>query len=639
MRDPADAATEIAPGLRESHPDRDRNAAISRAVFDALDGTGDPLAIHHTVQVTSFGGSGTTALCEHLAEAGVDLPGTPGYFPFKHQRVPPDTAQVPDGYTAVYLVGDPRDAIVSIFRRGFQIGHYIAMRMALPSERVESHLSTLEAFLDAGTDEFALESHFEAWTDAHDRGYAILVVRLDKLSEGWPALVERLPIPRDTPPPPTVTRSSDWRSLPSQMRKRVDEMYGALAARVESLAPVHIVGSALHSTSTSPPTSPYPSSETEPLGAGRRPPRRRQPFSVTFLVPTTKRPIGGVMALFEFANALCRRGHQVNIVHLRTIKGHIDNVADIDWVQLDPRLRHHLIDTVTAGTLPEADFVELTGLVYFTDSDLLRSITSDPRSPVGRPFVFVQGWGLFPEAVELRALAVAGPKLCVARWLLDVASAHGVPQAELAHVPYGLRHEKYRTLTPIDSRPMQVSMLYSVHGLKGSADGIAALSEVQSRVPGTRVVLFGNQDPIHAMPADFVYLRNPPQQVLVDSVYNRSRVFLAPSVAEGFGCCPVEAMACGAALVTTSNGGSDDYAVADENALVCEPRDVTAMAANVERLLLDDDLCTTLARRGSESVARFDWDRSGAILEEVLHRYAVGAGLFGVDATDGTPRP
>ena len=67
--------------------------------------------VHHRVQVTSFGGSGTTALADHLLAAGVDLPKTPGFFPFKHQRVPPPGSAVPTGFRVVYPFGDPRNAV------------------------------------------------------------------------------------------------------------------------------------------------------------------------------------------------------------------------------------------------------------------------------------------------------------------------------------------------------------------------------------------------------------------------------------------------------------------------------------------------------------------------------------------------
>jgi glycosyltransferase involved in cell wall biosynthesis len=125
------------------------------------------------------------------------------------------------------------------------------------------------------------------------------------------------------------------------------------------------------------------------------------------------------------------------------------------------------------------------------------------------------------------------------------------------------------------------------------------------------------------MPPWMTVLTDPPQESIVNEIYNRSRVFLCASRHEGFGFPSVEAMACGAALVTTANGASADYAIDGETALVCEPEDVTAMADSIERLLRDDELRLGLAKRGGEFVRRhFDWDRSAEMLESFLNDYA-----------------
>src|ERR1700748_263720 len=69
----------------DAPPDvRALNAAVGKKFFDELTASPAAMTIRHTVQITSFGGSGTTALCNFLAEAGVDVPLTPGQFPFKH---------------------------------------------------------------------------------------------------------------------------------------------------------------------------------------------------------------------------------------------------------------------------------------------------------------------------------------------------------------------------------------------------------------------------------------------------------------------------------------------------------------------------------------------------------------------------
>lgn len=608
----------------ERHPERSRNRAISFAILDryAADPDGrmmlTPAPVVHTRQLTSFGGSGTTALGDHLLAAGVDLPATPGQFPFKHQRTPPASAAVPSGFRALYLVGDPRDAVMSVFRRGFQDGHYVGMHGRRPDVATEARFAGLDTFLAAGIDDFAIADHVEQWLGASDRSYPIMVVRFDRLAEAWPRIRDFFGLPGDDRGLPTRARASDWRALPRAARQRIDRMYGELARRVDALPAVTIIGGGHTDTG---PDQPRHRQRSAPAAG-------HDPLRVSFVVPSARRPIGGVMSMFEYANALARRGHEVNLVHVPTIAGHIESREDLNWFDFDPRVRHHVQTELDVDALPPADFVELSGIRFFTGLDFVAGAA--PRSNAGLPFVFLQAWNIFPETVDRHALATPGPKLCVARWLLDVARANGVPEQEIAHVPYGLRHDKYRVVLPVRDRRPVVSMLYSVHALKGAGDGIAALARVKAARPEVRVVLFANQPPIHEIPAGFEFHVNPPQDQLVEHIYNETQVFLAPSVLEGFGFCPVEAMACGAALVTTANGGSDDYAD-ESHAIVVPPRDVDGMAAGILALLSDAERRVRYAERGRAVVRdRFDWDRSGEILEAVLCRYRADPRAHGV---------
>jgi glycosyltransferase involved in cell wall biosynthesis len=352
---------------------------------------------------------------------------------------------------------------------------------------------------------------------------------------------------------------------------------------------------------------------------------------ITFLVLTSPNPIGGALALYEFANGMKRRGHSVNVVHMGLTEP-IAGLGDLPWASFEDGIDHRFLpahrpilritsedgnqhvfpgDRSAADCLPEADFIA----VY--DEQL------SPRH--GLPFLFVQGYQTLFPAVEEAVFQVPCPKVCIARWLVEVGIQKGVPADELPFVPYGLKHDKYRLVSPIEERAPLVSMAYHSHPQKASAEGLAALSEVKRRVPEAEALVFSRLAPAHDTATWMTVVVNPPQQQIVNEIYNRSRIFLCASRVEGFGLPSIEAMACGAALVTTSNGGSDDYAFHGETALVCEPDDVMGMADHVERLLRDDALRIRLAKQGMEYVRRtYDWDASAEQLETFLDAYAAG---------------
>ena len=116
--------------------------------------------------------------------------------------------------------------------------------------------------------------------------------------------------------------------------------------------------------------------------------------------------------------------------------------------------------------------------------------------------------------------------------------------------------------------------------------------------------------------------------MIVNDIYNRSRIFLNPSLVEGFGLPSIEAMACGCALVTAANGGSEDFAMDGDTAAVCGSNDPEELAEHIGELLRDDAERLRLASAGQEFVRRFDWDESAGRLEALLAAYAADPGRF-----------
>jgi glycosyltransferase involved in cell wall biosynthesis len=333
---------------------------------------------------------------------------------------------------------------------------------------------------------------------------------------------------------------------------------------------------------------------------------------VTFLTFTRREPVGGAITTYEFANALRRRGHAVNLVHYTYQQGRpYRHVDEIDWARFEDGIEHRFTNPHEPLDLPDADFHSPPHLPPGTTV----------RRP-GLPFDVLQGYQMvFPRSFEEDLMRYPCPKVCVARWLLELARRLGIPDHQLAHIPNGIDHGKYRVVTAIEDRPMQVSMLYRHHARKGPRFGLDALAALKQRVPEARIVVFSPIPLSHDVPDGTIVYTNPSQDVIVNEIYNQSRVFLCSSVIEGFGLMSVEAMACGAALVTTDNGGSQDYAIDGETALVCAPKDSGALADRMEALLRDDERRIGLAEKGSEYVRRFDWDRSGEQLEAFFRTY------------------
>jgi glycosyltransferase involved in cell wall biosynthesis len=327
---------------------------------------------------------------------------------------------------------------------------------------------------------------------------------------------------------------------------------------------------------------------------------------VTFQWPTTHHRAGGVVALYEFANGLARRGHEVHFVHGPAWPDLISS-ADELWHPFEPSVVHHVVQRLDDPSLPEAD-------VVFCLSAPAR---------LGQPAVVMQGFRMLPLEMERTAFRTPGLKVCVARWLLDVGAGFGVPAEQLHYVPMGMDHELFSVRTPADDRPYDVALWCNPHPTKGWLLGLEAIEQARRRVPDLRTIVFAAAppDPPLDLGEGYDLVVGLDQRRLADEVFNASRVFVQSSFREGFGYTAVEAMACGAALVTTDNGGSRDYAVAGETALVTAPGDVEAMAECLVMLLTDHAERRRIAHAGERYVRRFDWDVGAELLEEVLLRY------------------
>lgn len=98
----------------------------------------------------------------------------------------------------------------------------------------------------------------------------------------------------------------------------------------------------------------------------------------------------------------------------------------------------------------------------------------------------------------------------------------------------------------------------------------------------------------------------PESEAEMAEFYNRCDIFVFPSLSEGFGLPPLEAMACGCAVVTTECGGVADFARHEVNCLTVPPGDPGALARAIWRLFGDPSLRARLAEQGVKTAQEFD---------------------------------
>jgi glycosyltransferase involved in cell wall biosynthesis len=116
---------------------------------------------------------------------------------------------------------------------------------------------------------------------------------------------------------------------------------------------------------------------------------------------------------------------------------------------------------------------------------------------------------------------------------------------------------------------------------------------------------------------EVVYLGRIPDDDL-PVLYSLCDVFVFPSLYEGFGLPPLEAMACGTPVIC-SNSSSLPEVVGDAGILV-SAEDVDGLADAMGALLNDPDRRAMLAQRALERAHRFTWEAAAERMLNIYHR-------------------
>jgi glycosyltransferase involved in cell wall biosynthesis len=104
--------------------------------------------------------------------------------------------------------------------------------------------------------------------------------------------------------------------------------------------------------------------------------------------------------------------------------------------------------------------------------------------------------------------------------------------------------------------------------------------------------------------------------------YSRASAFLFPSLYEGFGLPPLEAMAHGTPVLTSSASSLPE--VFAQAAMLVNPENIFEIARGIRQILTEDVLREALIRRGYELVQRYSWERSAEQVRDVYRAVVAG---------------
>ena len=297
-------------------------------------------------------------------------------------------------------------------------------------------------------------------------------------------------------------------------------------------------------------------------------------MKVTFLMPGyIWGPSGGYKVVYEYANQLAIRGHSVVVVHPRCLEGPatpptgglywrarkmLGDLRDLaitpglDWYEIDNRVELRFTPSSSERYIPEADAIFAT--TWLTVQPVLNCTPEK-----GTKCYLIQGYETYhgPKDGVDATWRSSIHKVVVSQWLLELG--HRMGCEDITRIPNAVDHNRYALLRPIWGRPKTIAMAFSPAEIKGAADGIEAIAIAKERFPSLRVLFFSTSRRMSWIPHWIEYYRNPPQEFIVNEIYNKASIFMSSSHSEGFGLPPAEAAACGCAIVATDSGGIREY--------------------------------------------------------------------------------
>jgi glycosyltransferase involved in cell wall biosynthesis len=335
------------------------------------------------------------------------------------------------------------------------------------------------------------------------------------------------------------------------------------------------------------------------------------------------KPVGGAKIMYQFANGLAAKGHDITIIHtirrphkkqrtpvwlrLLITKWRARNVR---WFQFLPAVKVIIVPEISNKHVPVADCTICT---WWQMAYAIQCLDSSK----GRKCNLIQDYELWTGQEELvhRSYSLPMRHIVIAEYLRDLVSKYNRLPPEKINLPVDA--SKFKVTASVEARdPLSLIMMYSEEPRKGSLYGIEALTRVKEKFPETKATLFSVYQRPADLPSWIDFVTRPAN---LPDLYNRHAIFVSPSLGEGWALPPPESMLCGCAVVCTNIGGHQDYAHDQVTALLVDVKDPAMMAEKVESLVRDQAARVRLAKAGCENIrTKFTWEKAIDDMEGVL---------------------
>jgi len=223
----------------------------------------------------------------------------------------------------------------------------------------------------------------------------------------------------------------------------------------------------------------------------------------------------------------------------------------------------------------------------------------------------------------------------------DLVEYLNIPENKISVIYNGVDHNVFKPYKPSQMRPYHVRLHHKPYILyvgserprKNLGTLLLAFARLKEEFPQLKLVKIGSPGRseqfrsntlkmVSALGiAEDVIFTDHVSEVDLAYYYASAALLAYPSLYEGFGLPPLEAMACGCPVVSSNTSSLPE--VVGEAGIMVSPHDTRSLVQAIRRVLTDSELRDKMVRKGLEQSRKFSWDKAARETMEVYQSQAV----------------
>ena len=341
-------------------------------------------------------------------------------------------------------------------------------------------------------------------------------------------------------------------------------------------------------------------------------------MKINYILPSIFQS-GGVTTIYEYCTHLTKSGYEVCLYYpVLPYDNHKNISSCIGIINYCKSFRYHL-KNLLFNKFPEHNFkikvVPFLNDFFLEPADFVVATTWHTAYLVnnldkvkGKKIYFIQGYESWDANIELvdNSYLLGLNCITISQNLKNLLYEKFKVNAELIY--NGFSKENFYCENKRKNFKLR-NFLFIDYGakLKNTKLLIKGLQKIKTKYPQINISSFGFQN-FSPLP-DYVKFYLNPDTDLKRKLYNEADLFIFPSLAEGFGNPPVEAMACKCAVASTAAGGVLEYLKDNETGFILK-NDLSNLMSIIDNLIKDENILETISQNGYESVKIFmGWEK------------------------------